>query len=49
MFRRGATFTLPTKSRYANIMQGSEIEGTEINYFAGIYEIFAVWIYVFTE
>lgn len=23
MLRKGATFTLPTKSRYANIMQGS--------------------------
>ena len=26
MLPKGATFTLPTKSRYANIMQGSEIK-----------------------
>jgi len=26
MLRKGATFTLLTKSRYANIMQGSEIK-----------------------
>ena len=32
-----------------NIMQDSWLKGTEINYFAEIYGIFAVRIYVFTE
>ena len=49
MLHKGATFTLPEKSRYANIMQGSEMKGTEINYFAWIYGIFAERIYIFTE